>query len=159
MMGLNHLWGDFVLGLKTGPMALETTSTGGLTRKGEREEIVLGNEPEGTRSLDFFVNKHSSHEMKHQRVWLCTVLFRRDISAIREIAKAYNMSMGQLYHYISSKDDILSLHRHMQRSGRPPGSFGVKDRRSVRNCSASRHTLEFMAENRNLFIWIEAPSS
>ena len=31
------------------------------------------------------------------------------LASIREIASACNMSMGQLYHYISSKDDILIL--------------------------------------------------
>lgn len=36
-------------------------------------------------------------------------------TSIRDIANACGMSMGQLYHYISSKDDILYLmHRHSQ---------------------------------------------
>jgi AcrR family transcriptional regulator len=36
-------------------------------------------------------------------------------TTIREIAAACKMSMGQLYHYISSKDDILFLvHREME---------------------------------------------
>jgi AcrR family transcriptional regulator len=35
--------------------------------------------------------------------------------SIRDIASACGMSMGQLYHYISSKDDILYLmHQHSQ---------------------------------------------
>jgi AcrR family transcriptional regulator len=45
------------------------------------------------------------------------VLFERGFhrTSIRDIAAACNMSMGQLYHYISSKDDILYLmHRHSQ---------------------------------------------
>jgi AcrR family transcriptional regulator len=34
---------------------------------------------------------------------------------MREIAEAADMSMGQMYHYISSKDDVLFLiHKHMQ---------------------------------------------
>jgi AcrR family transcriptional regulator len=37
-------------------------------------------------------------------------------STIRDIAAACDMSMGQLYHYISSKDDVLFLvHRHCAR--------------------------------------------
>jgi len=37
-------------------------------------------------------------------------------TTIREIAKACQMSIGQLYHYISSKDDVLYLvHKHMQK--------------------------------------------
>ncbi len=46
-----------------------------------------------------------------------TVLFEKGFhkTSIRDIAAACGMSMGQLYHYISSKDDILYLmHRHSQ---------------------------------------------
>jgi AcrR family transcriptional regulator len=45
------------------------------------------------------------------------VLFEKGFHgvSIRDIATACGMSMGQLYHYISSKDDILYLmHRHSQ---------------------------------------------
>ncbi len=47
----------------------------------------------------------------------CQVMFQKGYhgTSIRDIAAACNMSMGQLYHYIASKDDILYLvHRHMQ---------------------------------------------
>jgi AcrR family transcriptional regulator len=46
----------------------------------------------------------------------CQVFFRKGFhrATIREIALACGMSMGQMYHYISSKDDILFLvHKHM----------------------------------------------
>jgi AcrR family transcriptional regulator len=46
----------------------------------------------------------------------CKVVFRKGFNrtSIREIASACGMSMGQIYHYISSKDDILFLvHKHM----------------------------------------------
>ena len=46
-----------------------------------------------------------------------SVLFEKGFgkTSIRDIASACGMSMGQLYHYISSKDDILFLmHRHSQ---------------------------------------------
>src|SRR5512136_2410657 len=46
----------------------------------------------------------------------CQVFFRKGFhrASIREIALACGMSMGQMYHYISSKDDILFLvHKHM----------------------------------------------
>ncbi len=46
-----------------------------------------------------------------------SVLFEKGFgrTSIRDIASACGMSMGQLYHYISSKDDILYLmHRHSQ---------------------------------------------
>jgi AcrR family transcriptional regulator len=36
-------------------------------------------------------------------------------TTMREISEAAGMSMGQMYHYVSSKDDVLFLiHRHLQ---------------------------------------------
>src|SRR3972149_8050878 len=56
--------------------------------------------------------------LKHQIIvdGALKVLFTKGdhLTTIREIARACGMSMGQLYHYISSKDDILYLvHKHM----------------------------------------------
>jgi AcrR family transcriptional regulator len=48
----------------------------------------------------------------------CKVFFEKGYhpTTIRDIAKACRMSMGQLYHYIRSKDDVLYLiHKHMHR--------------------------------------------
>jgi AcrR family transcriptional regulator len=48
----------------------------------------------------------------------CRIFFRKGYhpTTTREIAKSCGMSMGQLYHYISSKDDVLYLvHKHMQK--------------------------------------------
>jgi len=45
----------------------------------------------------------------------CQLFFNKGYhpTTIREIAEACDMSMGQLYHYISSKDDVLYLvHKH-----------------------------------------------
>jgi AcrR family transcriptional regulator len=45
----------------------------------------------------------------------CKLFFAKGYhpTTIREIAEACDMSMGQLYHYISSKDDVLFLvHKH-----------------------------------------------
>jgi TetR/AcrR family transcriptional regulator, cholesterol catabolism regulator len=58
-------------------------------------------------------------EMKQRHIVDCAsrVLFERGFhrTSIRDVAGACDMSMGQLYHYISSKDDILYLmHRHSQ---------------------------------------------
>jgi AcrR family transcriptional regulator len=47
----------------------------------------------------------------------CNLFFKKGFhrTNIREIADESSMSMGQLYHYISSKDDILFLvAKHMQ---------------------------------------------
>lgn len=58
-------------------------------------------------------------EMKQRQIveGASAVLFEKGFhgTSIRDIAAACDMSMGQLYHYISSKDDILFLmHRYTQ---------------------------------------------
>ena len=60
-------------------------------------------------------------EKKHQQIvdGACTVFFKKGYhpTTTRDIAKACGMSIGQLYHYISSKDDVLYLvHKHMQKA-------------------------------------------
>lgn len=48
----------------------------------------------------------------------CKLFFTQGFhpTSIREIAEECNMSMGQLYHYISSKDDVLYLvHQHFHK--------------------------------------------
>jgi AcrR family transcriptional regulator len=57
-------------------------------------------------------------ENKHQQIveGACKIFFEKGYhpTTIRDIAKACGMSMGQLYHYIHSKDDVLYLiHKHM----------------------------------------------
>jgi len=59
-------------------------------------------------------------KMKHQRIvdCSCKIFFKKGFhpTTIRDIATACDMSMGQLYHYISSKDDVLFLvHKEMQK--------------------------------------------
>ena len=72
------------------------------------------------------------------------------------------MSMGQLYHYISSKDDVLYLvHKHMQKVW-----FDYLKNSEMEKIAdplqklteALRHTLEFMVENKRLlqFIYTES---
>ena len=78
-------------------------------------------------------------------------------TTIREIAEAANMSMGQLYHYVSSKDDILFLiHRNLQL-----GFFEHMEKHSISDedavvtlANALRHSQLFMAENKKLFQFI-----
>jgi AcrR family transcriptional regulator len=58
-------------------------------------------------------------EAKHQQIveGACKVFFRKGFhpTSMREIADSADMSLGQMYHYISSKDDVLFLiHKHMQ---------------------------------------------
>jgi len=59
-------------------------------------------------------------ENRHQQIvdGACKVFFEKGYhpTRIRDIAKACHMSMGQLYHYIRSKDDVLYLiHKHMHK--------------------------------------------
>jgi AcrR family transcriptional regulator len=59
-------------------------------------------------------------ENRHQQIvdGACKIFFEKGYhpTTIRDIARACGMSMGQLYHYIHSKDDVLYLiHKHMHK--------------------------------------------
>jgi len=101
-------------------------------------------------------------DSKHQQIvnGACRILFKKGYyrTTIREIAIACGMSMGQLYHYISSKDDVLFLtykqmqmlwYEHLARSG-------VEEIRDPleRLTKAVRLTLEFALKNKNLFLFL-----
>jgi AcrR family transcriptional regulator len=94
----------------------------------------------------------------------CRLFFQKGYhpTTIREIAKACGMSMGQLYHYFSSKDDVLYLvHEHMQAVWRDhlkrSGIEKMNDP-SERLNRALHHTIEFAVENRKLlqFVYTES---
>ena len=105
-------------------------------------------------------------QLKHQKIvnGACKVMFEKGyhLTTIREIAKACNMSMGQLYHYISCKDDILFLiHRHMQRLWYEHlANSGVEtiDDPVERLEKVLRRTQEFMVQNKKLiqFVYTES---
>ena len=94
----------------------------------------------------------------------CKVLFEKGFnpSSIREIAKACGMSMGQLYRYISSKDDILFLvHKHMHQSWcdhLEVAGFDHIDDPVERLTQAIKLTLDYIAKNKKLiqFIYTES---
>jgi len=83
-------------------------------------------------------------------------------ASIREISESAAMTMGKMYHYISSKDDILLLmHRHMQMTW----FFYIRDSMidEIENPyekleSAIRSTLRFTSENKDLikFVYTES---
>ncbi|MCF8095403.1 MAG: TetR/AcrR family transcriptional regulator [Desulfobacteraceae bacterium] len=63
--------------------------------------------------------KNHAVETKHRQIveGACSIFFKKGFhpTSMREIAEAAGMSMGQMYHYISSKDDVLFLiHKHVQ---------------------------------------------
>ena len=81
---------------------------------------------------------------------------------IREIAAESGMSMGQLYHYISSKDDILFLvYKHMQELWYGKlveiGFEEIEDP-LARFVRALRTTVNFPAENKKLFQFVFSES-
>jgi AcrR family transcriptional regulator len=92
------------------------------------------------------------------------VLFEKGFhgTSIRDIAAACDMSMGQLYHYISSKDDILFLmhlysqeqwHRHLAEGG-----FGQIVDPVDRLEHGLRISMKYLSQNRALiqFIFTES---
>ncbi len=105
-------------------------------------------------------------EKKHEQIvkGACRVLFKRGYhpTTIRMIAKACDMSMGQLYHYISSKDDVLYLvHKHMQKLWREHLNNSEIEKIEdplQKLTEALRRTLEFMIENKQLFQFIYTES-
>jgi AcrR family transcriptional regulator len=101
-------------------------------------------------------------QLKHQKIvnGACKVMFEKGyhLTTIREIATGCNMSMGQLYHYISCKDDILFLiHRHMQQLWYDQLKNSkvelIKDP-IERLDKVIRHTQEFMLQNKKLIQFI-----
>lgn len=97
-------------------------------------------------------------EMKQQLIVDCAskVLFERGFhrTSIRDIAAACDMSMGQLYHYISSKDDILYLmHRHSQQMWyqnlADAGFEGLTDA-TARLEHGLRISINYLSQNRDL---------
>ena len=94
----------------------------------------------------------------------CKIFFKKGYhpTTIREIAKACGMSIGQLYHYISCKDDVLYLvHKHMQTIWyehlKDSGIEEIRDPLQILT-KVLHHTLEFMDENRKLFLFIYSES-
>jgi len=101
-------------------------------------------------------------ESKHQQIvnGACRILFKKGYhrTTIREIAVACDMSMGQLYHYISSKDDVLFLiykqmqmlwYEHLVRSGVEEIGDPLE-----RLTKAVRLTLGFALKHKDLFLFL-----
>ncbi len=92
------------------------------------------------------------------------VLFKKGFhgTSIRDIAAACDMSMGQLYHYISSKDDILFLmHLHSQEQWHrhlAEGGFEQITDPVARLEHGLRISMKYLSQNRALiqFIFTES---
>jgi AcrR family transcriptional regulator len=105
-------------------------------------------------------------QKKHQQIvdGACQLFFEKGYhpTTIRDIAQACGMSMGQLYHYISSKDDVLYLvHRHMQNiwcEYLKDSDYEEAKDPVQRLLGALHRTLKFMTENRRLMQFIYSES-
>jgi AcrR family transcriptional regulator len=105
-------------------------------------------------------------EKRHQQIvdGACKVFFKKGYhpTTTREIAKACGMSIGQLYHYISSKDDVLFLvHKHMQRvwyDYLEKSDFGKIDDPLEKLTEALHYTILYMIENKKHIQFIYSES-
>jgi len=122
-----------------------------LVHQARRDDLV----PSSAKDADLI-------DSKHQQIVnaACRLFFKKGYhrTTIREIALASGMSMGQLYHYISSKDDVLFLtykqmqmlwYEHLVKSG-------VEEIRDPleRLTKAVRLTLGFALKNKDLFLFL-----
>jgi len=101
-------------------------------------------------------------EDKHEQIIarVSKVLFAKGFhpTTTRELAEASGMSMGQFYHYVSSKDDVLYLlHKHMinlwRKSLRASKVEDIADPLK-RLTVAIRRSVDFIAKNDKLFRFV-----
>jgi AcrR family transcriptional regulator len=105
-------------------------------------------------------------EKRHQQIvdGACKIFFKKGFhpTTTRDIAKACGMSIGQLYHYISSKDDVLYLvHKHMQNVWYDylnKSELEHIDDPLEKLTEALHHSLVFMIENRKLIQFLYSES-
>jgi AcrR family transcriptional regulator len=105
-------------------------------------------------------------EKKHQQIVerACKIFFEKGYhpTTIRDIAKACDMSMGQLYQYIHSKDDVLYLvHKHMHQVWYDyikKSNLEQIDDPLQKFREALYHSFEFIIENKKLiqFVYTES---
>jgi len=119
------------------------------------------------QNLIFASTKNASLvKNKHQQIvdGACKIFFEKGYhpTTIRDIAKACGMSIGQLYHYIRSKDDVLYLvHKHMQKvwyDYLKRSNLEQIDDPWQKLTEALHHSLEFMIENKKLIQFIYSES-
>jgi AcrR family transcriptional regulator len=116
--------------------------------------------------INVSAKKQHAIDTKQQQIveGACRVFFRKGFhpTSIREIAEAAGMSLGQMYHYISSKDDVLFLiHKHMQISW----YRNIEDSRIdeiedpyERLEKALASTVHFLVENKKLIQFVYSES-
>jgi AcrR family transcriptional regulator len=125
------------------------------------KKVSLNNEEEQFFSKDLVfasTQNVSLVENRHQQIvdGACRLFFKKGYhpTTTREIARSCGMSIGQLYHYISCKEDVLYLVlRHMQdvwyKYLKKANIEEIGDP-VQRLRKALCHSLEFMVENKKL---------
>jgi len=116
--------------------------------------------------INISAKKPQAVEAKHEKIvkGACRVFFKKGFhpASMREIAEAAGMSMGQMYHYISSKDDVLFLiHKHMQTIWyRQLMDASIEETQdpTEKMALALRSSVDFLIENKDLiqFIYTES---
>ena len=125
------------------------------------EDTVTTQNPEFSSSVN-----SELIERKHQQIveGACKVFFEKGYhpTTTRDIARECGMSIGQLYHYISSKDDVLYLvHKHQQRIWYhylKKSKMSDDDDPLEKFRKALYHSLKFMIENKKLIQFIYSES-
>jgi AcrR family transcriptional regulator len=139
-------------------MAAKATHQGALEGSATQRQLTEMQERVADQELAAGPADRELTEMKQQLIidGASRVLFERGFhrTSIRDIAAACDMSMGQLYHYISSKDDILYLmHRHSQQMWyqhlADAGFEDVTDA-AARLEHGLRISINYLSENRDL---------
>jgi AcrR family transcriptional regulator len=133
-----------------------------------KEDSITKNQSEVfPKDLGFASTQDSSLIEKRQQQIVdgaCKIFFEKGYhpTTTREIAKACGMSIGQLYHYISSKDDVLYLvHKHMQKvwyDYLKKADMKQIDDPVKKLTKALHHSLEFMIENKKLVQFVYSES-
>ena len=116
--------------------------------------------------INISAKKPQAIEAKHRTIveGACRVFFEKGFhpASMREIAEAAGMSMGQMYHYISSKDDVLFLiHKHMQTSWyRQLIDARIEETQDLteKMALALRSSIGFLVENKDLIQFIYSES-
>ena len=130
-------------------------------RFGDSESLI------SSQNMEFASTPNSELiEKKHQQIvdGACRVFFRKGYhpTTTRDIAKECGISIGQLYHYISSKDDVLFLvHQHQQRIWHQrlkDADIKEDDDPLTKFKKALFHSLEFMIEHKKLIQFIYSES-
>jgi len=133
----------------------------------KKDSVSKNQSQELPEDLVFASTQNSSLvEKRHQQIvdGACKIFFEKGFhpTTTRDIAKACGMSIGQLYHYISSKDDVLYLvHKHMQNVWYDylnKSDLEHIDDPLEKLTEALHHSLVFMIENRKLIQFLYSES-